>query len=312
MDIAQWNLIQPNATISGLKRYDDEIYKQCSELGTVQRYGPAGNKYRTFLNYTESDVTHITTQQLAFLSVLKNVKRCVVTVHDIIQEHWYSRQRQIREYWFLNQLFLRNAGHFIADSHYTKMDLVDVFDIPEESIDVVYCGVDHKTFYPEDQGLVNCRELLGFDEDKTYVFAVSSGEPWKNTKLLKCLPFEVIDIGYGRGRFGYIDDSMLRAMYCACDVFLAPSKAEGFGLPILEAQACGCPVVASNCTSYPEVVGQGGQLVDPDAPEQWIEAVYKAAENRTKWGNRGIANARKFSWEHTGKWTWNVYKTLME
>ncbi len=311
MKVAQWNIIKQDSPICGLKRYDDQI-AQCSKYGPVERYGPSETRLSTFMNYQQADVTHITTHQLAFLSPLKRVKKCVVTVHDLIQEHWYSRQRQIQEFWVLNQLFLKNAGHFIADSYYTKMDLVNTFGIPEESIDVIYLGVDHDTFFPEDQSFINCRKLLGFDEDKTYVFGVSSGEPWKNTKLLKLLPFEVIDIGYGRGRFGYIDDAMLRAMYCACDVFVAPSKAEGFGLPILEAQACGCPVVASKCTSYPEVVGQGGQLIDPDDPEQWVEAICKAAENRTKWGNRGIINAKRFTWEHTRRWTWDIYRKLME
>lgn len=310
MRVAHWNLIQPNAKMSGLKRYDDEIYTQCSKYGVVDRYHSQGKKLDSFLNYKAADVTHITTQQVAFLRSFKNVKNCVVTVHDLIESHWYSKSRNFHELWYLNELLLSQVKNFIADSYYTKKDLMETFGIPEDHIDVIYLGVDHKTFFPMNREI--CRKALDFDEGKVYCFGVSSGEPWKNTEILKSLPFEIIDIGYGRGKFGYVDDNMLRALYCACDVFLAPSKAEGFGLPILEAQACGCPVVASNCTSFPEVTGQGGQLVDPDNKDQWVEAICKAVDHREKWGNRGIVNAKKFSWEHTGKQTWKVYEKIAE
>jgi glycosyltransferase involved in cell wall biosynthesis len=314
MEISQWNLLKPTAGMSGLKRYSDEIHKQCSMFGTINRYYSTGNKLETFLGYKPGDVTHITTQQIAFMSLFKHVKNCVVTVHDLIESHWYSPQRQFKELWFLNELFLKNSGHFITDSAYTKMDLMNTFGVSEENIDVVYLGVDHKTFYPEDHEL--CRTHMKMFEDEVYVLANSSGEPWKNTRLLGNIALEpdhnikIIDIGYGRGKWGYVDDEMLRILYSACDAFLAPSKAEGFGLPILEAQACGCPVVASNCTSYPEVVGQGGQLVNPDNTDQWIEAIEKAVKHRKQWGNRGIVNAKKFSWEHTGKQTWDVYEKI--
>ena len=101
---------------------------------------------------------------------------------------------------------------------------------------------------------------------------------------------------------GFLRDEYLRELYSLADVFLFPSKYEGFGIPPLEAMACGCPVIASSRTSIPEAVGEGGRLVDPDDKEGWIQAVTEilagSHHDRMDAGRRW---ASEFSWDQTAE-----------
>jgi len=102
---------------------------------------------------------------------------------------------------------------------------------------------------------------------------------------------------------GYLSDSEILSLYEEADVFVYPSLYEGFGLPVLEAMACGCPVIASNVSSLPEVVGEAGTLVDPydvDALAQAISTVLQADGLKREMSRKGIAQAQKFSWEKAG------------
>jgi glycosyltransferase involved in cell wall biosynthesis len=102
---------------------------------------------------------------------------------------------------------------------------------------------------------------------------------------------------------GYLSDSEILSLYEEADVFVYPSLYEGFGLPVLEAMACGCPVIASNVSSLPEVVGEAGMLVDPydvDALAQAISTVLQADGLKREMSRKGIAQAQKFSWEKAG------------
>jgi glycosyltransferase involved in cell wall biosynthesis len=102
------------------------------------------------------------------------------------------------------------------------------------------------------------------------------------------------------------DDERLRALYSACEVLLFPSLYEGFGLPVLEAMACGAPVVASDRASLPEVVGDAGLLVDPADPDAWeaaVERLLTDAALRQRLVSAGHRRASQFTWERTGKQT---------
>lgn len=308
MNVSQWNLIKESDTVTGLKRYDNKIYEECSKLIAVKRFFSTGNKFKTFLNYQPGDVTHITTHQVAFLKILKNIPNCIVTVHDITQHHWFSRQRKFQEYWILNEFFLKYADHFITDSNYTKNDLIECFHIPDEKITTIHLGVDRSIFHPMDRE--KCRKMFDMKDGKIYLLSISSGEPWKNTEILKELPYNIIDIGYGRGKFGYMTDEQITALYCASDAFLCPSKAEGFGLPALEAMTCGTPVIASDMSSLPEVVGDGGILVNPDDKNDWINGIEKVLSYREKWSRKALKQSENFSWEKCGKETVEVYQSM--
>ncbi len=114
---------------------------------------------------------------------------------------------------------------------------------------------------------------------------------------------------------GYLSDSEILSLYEEADVFVYPSLYEGFGLPVLEAMACGCPVIASNVSSLPEVVGEAGTLVDPYDVEALAHAVSAVLENdelKREMSRKGIAQAQKFSWEKAGAELLAVCREVME
>ena len=122
------------------------------------------------------------------------------------------------------------------------------------------------------------------------------------------------ELGRGRARFkihelGYVDEEEKRQLLSNADVFVFPSFYEGFGLPILEAQASGVPVVSSNTSSVPEVVGNSALLVDPKSPEQIAQAVYNIIDDkatRDRLIELGFENVKRFSWEKCARETFRV------
>ncbi len=102
---------------------------------------------------------------------------------------------------------------------------------------------------------------------------------------------------------GFLPDSDILSLYEQADVFVYPSLYEGFGLPVLEAMACGCPVIASNTSSLPEVVGDAGLLVDPYNVEELAQAMITVLGDddlKREMSRKSIAQAQKFSWERAG------------
>jgi glycosyltransferase involved in cell wall biosynthesis len=109
---------------------------------------------------------------------------------------------------------------------------------------------------------------------------------------------------------GYVPDADLPLLYNAADVFAYPSLYEGFGLPVLEAMACGAAVITSKVSSLPEVSGDAARLVDPYDVDDMAHALHEIVRDesvRRTWGTRGIARARLFSWERTAEQTVQVY-----
>ena len=114
---------------------------------------------------------------------------------------------------------------------------------------------------------------------------------------------------------GYVTDDQKRALMSGAELFLFPSKYEGFGLPILEAMACGCPVITSNVSSMPEVAGDAGILIDPYSAEELaheIERVLGSESLRSELRKRGLAQAAKFSWDKTAEQTEAVFQLAKE
>ena len=272
----------------------------------VARYQGQGNILKTLNGYKKGDVTHITTHQLALLKPLKQVENCIITVHDLIQHFWFNFRRSVKEKWLPNEYLLGKMDRYIVDSISTKNDLVRVYKIPEWKITVVYLGVDHKTYYPRPKE--ECKKKFGLDSDKKYLLAVSSGMVWKNTAILKHLPYNIIDIGYGRGSFGTVPEQDMPDLYSACDAFLAPSLHEGFCLPVVEAMACGTPVIGACATALPEVIGSGGIVVDPYSTEAWSQGIERVLRHNDRWRVRAVKRAEYFFWEKMCQETVKVYR----
>jgi glycosyltransferase involved in cell wall biosynthesis len=230
---------------------------------------------------------------------------------------------------------LQQIDHIVTVSECSRRDLNEQVGIPEDRMTVIYQGVDLEKFSPPAQSQPERFEFF------PYVLCVAGTDPTKNVKSLieafSRLPAElrsrqhlvlvgdvnrntalqefVKEHGIAKKTVfaGIVPDSQLVALYQQASVFVFPSFYEGFGLPVLEAMACGCPVITSNTSSLPEVVGEAGILVNPHNTTELVEAMTQILTDtslaqvlRTK----GRIQAQKFSWEKTARATADLYETI--
>lgn len=262
------------------------------------------------------------------------VSRQVCTIHDLTaldHPEWFSPKFAAWYSWLLPRLAER-VQHIIAVSHYTKQRIVDCWRVPSEKISVIPNGVETRFYRRPPDEIAAVRRRLGIIRP-AYVLALSSLEPRKNfVRLLKAwrqvqgmIPEEVELVVAGgtgdsrvfaadsdsapppRTRFiGYVPDDCLPALYSGALAFVYPSLYEGFGLPPLEAMACGTPVITSNVTSLPEVVADCAVLVNPSDASSIAEAIWRVLSNselsRTL-HESGPQRSRHFTWEHTASET---------
>jgi glycosyltransferase involved in cell wall biosynthesis len=280
---------------------------------------------------------------LAFVTPLFSPCPSVVTIYDLsFLLYPENFERSKRSYLGLFTRFsVRRARRIIAISESTKRDVVRLLGVPPEKVETVYCGLD-EAFHPlaEDQ-VAAFRSKRGLPE--RFILFVGTIEPRKNvTRLIEAfadLRFAICDlrlvIGGAKGWFyqdvfarvrelglegevmfpGYIPVSELPLWYNAAELFVYPSLYEGFGLPPLEALACGTPVVVANTSSLPEVVGEAGLAVDPLDVEGLAEAMRRVLGDgalRQEMRERGLQRAQGFSWTKTAQETVQVYRRAME
>jgi glycosyltransferase involved in cell wall biosynthesis len=231
--------------------------------------------------------------------------RNVVVVHDVSglrEPAWYSAA-YVRWQRFVLPRVVRGALRVITVSEFSRRELASVLGI-EEGVVVVPGGVDHARFVP---GPARA--------DRPYVLTVGSQTARKNlgslgetARRLRGAGVELVAVGGGRPQFrgeplpmrslGHVPDAELPALYAGACAFVLPSLYEGFGLPCLEAMACGTPVVTSNVSALPETCGDAALLVDPHDPEAIAEAVLQSIGNE-ELAAAGIARAAEFSWDRT-------------
>lgn len=262
--------------------------------------------------------------------------RQVVTIHDlfaVIEPRWFS-PRHARQLQLTQRLAARNADAVIAVSQRTKCDLIQRFGVAEERIRVVYNGVDHVRFRPME--IDSDRVARRYGVRRPFVLCVGSLMPWRNgVRLLRAVARLGGDVGLlfvGRdiwgtdptarvaaergwewARFaGYVADEDLAELYAAAEVLAYPSLYEGFGIPPLEAMACGTPVVASTAGALPEVLGDAALLVDPYDEDALAEAIRLVLQSPREWRERGVRHARRYAWERTAEETWRVYEEVAQ
>jgi glycosyltransferase involved in cell wall biosynthesis len=115
-------------------------------------------------------------------------------------------------------------------------------------------------------------------------------------------------------RLGRVEEPLLHALYRCATALIYPSRYEGFGFPVVEAMACGTPVIASRAASIPELTGDAAILLDPDDDRSWTDAVIRIVtdeELRREMGQRGAMRARLFTWARTARGTMDVYRTCL-
>ena len=264
-------------------------------------------------------------------------ERCVVTVHDL-GFHYYPEAHTLFQNLYLRwstRYNARTATRVVADSIATRNDLVRYYRIPDERVEVVYPGRDETLGPVRDPGTLQAvRARYGLSEP--YLLYVGTLHPRKNLVRLvqafaaltnamaagpaglKAEPQLVLAGQKGwlyeeifdqvrkldlvdRVVFtGYMPDADLPALLSGAAAFVFPSLYEGFGLPVLEAMACGTPVICSDVSSLPEVAGEAAVQVDPLDVEALAEAMHRVisdAELRATLVERGCEQVQRFSWQ---------------
>jgi glycosyltransferase involved in cell wall biosynthesis len=191
---------------------------------------------------------------------------------------------------------------------------------------VVHQGVDHEVYQPQPK--TACREYFGLDDDRTYVLIVSSNSPRKRIEdapeVLEIVREQYEDAtllkaGYGTElsgdqvvSTGWIPEADMPKLYGAADVYLHTAEYEGFGLAVLEAMACGTPVVARDVASIPEIVGDVYELAPADAPvERLASDVTRRLAQSKGVDEEAVTRSDSFSWEQTAAETKAVYNEVL-
>jgi len=277
------------------------------------------------------DVIHETYYKSFSFKIKGSLRIC--TAHDFIHEIYpnnfpYASRTTKRK----KDTFDR-VDHIISISENTKKDLIEIFDVPEDKISVVHHGVD-SCFFGEP------RPALSIPY-KDYILYVGARDGYKNFKMLiqACMQSPIIKnnikiVAFGGGAFtsdelqfftdckiletsvNHVEgsDELLAKYYSNALVFVCPSLYEGFGLTVLEAMASGCPVIASNTSSLPEVVGNAGKLVDPKSAEEMqfaMEEIILSSSYRDELIQLGNRNVKNFSWQDCATNTLKVYTSNM-
>ncbi len=278
----------------------------------------------------------------ATIGPLWPAKNLVLTVHDCIpirHPEWFRWERAFYYIW-AGRRSVRNAEHIIADSTATAHDLHELMEIPPGRVTTVPLGVND-TFCPQPQVAIDA-VLTRYQLPERFFLYVGTLEPRKNlvgvVRAWDSIASDItedlviagrigwktkeLDIAIATAqhrdrihRPGFIDTADLPALICAARAFVWPSLYEGFGLPVLEAMACGTPVLTSNTTSLPEVAGDAALLVDPGDEDAIAEAMSKLSgdENlRQQLSNAGRKRAAAFTWHRCAEETLVVYRKISD
>ena len=272
----------------------------------------------------------------------RGAQRHVITIHDLHFLHFPAFMTPDSHRYYTDQIkwSVAHADHILVDSEATRRDLVNLLHVPDKKMTVHMLGVDPRFRPLSDHDVRPIREKNQLPE--TYMLFVGTYEPRKNiTGLLDAyhrlradLPDAppLVLVGWRGWLYEEIFEkaqslnlmahthwlehtpsSDLPAIYNAASMLVLPSHYEGFGLPALEAMACGTPAIVANRSSLPEVVGDTGLLVDPDDPENIADAMQRVLTDHalsTRLQQEGLARAATFTWQRTAEIALSVYLTL--
>lgn len=297
--------------------------------------------------FQHGDIFHITDHANTQLIPALDPSRTIVTCHDLTAPYWMmehvpltakKRIRHAVERWRLD--FLKRAAGIIAVSHATKQHIVDALGIPASKITVIPEGVDElfyrvteklklrngikrlrlpnkyilhvgTTYYNKNiEGLLRIFFTLAKKDSELYL--VKSGDPWtpEQENMIQTSGFSK-----RVWHMGFVATSDLPIIYSLARVLIQPSFAEGFGFPVLEAMACGCPVVVSDIPAMHEMVRDAGLYIDPSPTKQHIReitALIASPAKRKAMALLGYRRAATYSWEKTAKKTYALYAKVAQ
>jgi glycosyltransferase involved in cell wall biosynthesis len=291
----------------------------------------------------EVDVAHIP----YFASPLQGGNKLVVTIHDLIPLILpaYRRSILVRLYTRLVAAGAGRAAAIITDSHSSKKDITSLLRIPPDRVHVVHLAANEMFKPVHDAEILNMTRqkydlqeeyimyLGGFDQRKnlgTLLSAFASLDDSLRTRSRLVIaghlpqedtPFfpdprlivERLNLQDRVDFIGWVPEKDKPALYSGAALFVFPSLYEGFGLPPLEAMACGTAVIASDRSSLPEIGGEGALLVDPhdvDGLAGAMTTLMEDKERRTELAAKGLEQARRFSWQKTVGETTAVYRSV--
>jgi glycosyltransferase involved in cell wall biosynthesis len=236
---------------------------------------------------------------------------------------------------------LRKAEKIITVSEFSKKDISKYIKYPEDQIEIIPPAVDHNLYYPNRNRAALKKYRI--EETEKVILYVGAEEPRKNIQLLinsfsklknKIPQVKLLKVGTPnylgvREKLleqieslnlqkdiiftGYVSERELAEIYNAVDLFVFPSLYEGFGIPPLEAMACGTPVITSNTSSLPEVVGDAAIVVDPYDADKLVEEMYQLLTDdglKKEMIRKGLKRSKMFSWDESARKTLRVYKEL--
>jgi len=261
----------------------------------------------------------------------------IVTVHDLFTFKLNYSEKTKQKEWRVLRKIERTAAHVIAVSHSTKNDLLELVPSLEPRVSVIHEGVDEQFKF-----VANYHSSLAkYNINTPYILYVGSAGPNKNLiTLLKSfmeinqmIEHQLVLVGDIKWRYsplidlvkeknleervrftGLVPDEDLASIYSGADVFVCPSIYEGFGLTVLEAMACGTPVIASNISSIPEIAGDSAILFDPYSVDELSHSLLEVLGSDTlaaRLKAMGSSTVKKFSWASTAQQTLQLYKDLI-
>lgn len=261
-------------------------------------------------------------------------KRQTVTIHDaaVFATNQYTRLFT-SWYRFLYKSVSIKKNQVITVSNFSKQELMNYCKIKEDKIQVIYEGMEHILEMDADDSIIDKHKL----KKTEYVLAVSSMSPNKNfATIVKAIEqlgeidYPIVVCGGANPQIfstsdiqsnskikylGYVNDAELKALYRNAGCFVYPSFYEGFGLPPLEAIACGCPVLVSNTASLPEIFSDAALYCNPSSVDDVAEKISLIMNNQgiqDKLRKNGFLHSQKFNWEDSAMKSLDVYKKLLK
>ncbi|OGY29500.1 MAG: hypothetical protein A3F35_00385 [Candidatus Woykebacteria bacterium RIFCSPHIGHO2_12_FULL_45_10] len=276
--------------------------------------------------------------------VISRKTKTLLAVHDLSFVHFGQFTHPKNLPYMLKHVSrsINHASHILTISESSKRQIIEHYKVNPEKISIVTPAIDHAEFFPRTQneismirkkyklptkyilyastleprknveGILQAYAALDEKLKKTNGLVLTGGKGWKDESILKTIA-ELKNIGENITQTGYAPDEDLPAIYSGASLFVYPSFYEGFGIPLLEAMACGVPVICSDNSSLPEVVGDAAILIKAESAQAITKAISKVLSDSKlakSLRQKGFAQAKKFTWEKSATKLLKVFQKL--